>query len=363
MAKITLPIIYSQMDSRWANDMLGFNTALPFNMYNYGCLVTAFAMVCRYFGKDTDPKRLNQSLKTLGNKGFQSGGNYVPGGVNLIYGDVKEARTTTPSNLTDAQMAEIKTSIDMGFPVIIGIDVNPKDVDYDSHFVVVVDYDPSDENNLTIADPIGGVLRSLKDYLGWFKPGVRTTIESYVICTGPKPKYGGEMIPILKEHYDLYLRNHDQWHKTVNYLKPGADPNGTLFEDIQTVVAGIKSRQTDLENQLKQANLDKAVLEQEVKNQKDKLANIEAECQRSIKQLNDEYIALKSTLPDIEKLRGSYIARIGEVEGQLREAQKQIGLKEQEIAILKVQLSGNGENQEDMSLIKKFIDLLKRLFK
>lgn len=352
MAKVTLPILYSQMDSRWSGDLLGFNTALPFNMYNYGCLVTSFAMVCKYFGKDTDPKKLNESLKGLGAKGFQGGGNYVPGGVNLVYGDIKEARTATPSKLTDIQMAEIKTSLDNGYPVIIGIDVNPKDVDYDSHFVVVVDYDPSDENNLTIADPLGGKIRSLKDYLGWFKPGVRTTVESYIICTGPKPKYGGEMIPILKEHYDLYLRNHDQWHKTVNYLKPGADPNGTLFEDIQTVIAGIKSRQTDLENQLNKANEGKVLAEKEVENQKDKLANSIAECQRQSKIANDEYSALKSTLPDIDKLKGSYLATIKDLEGQLREAQKQAGLKDLEIAKL-------NSDTEVVSLLGKLIQWIK----
>jgi hypothetical protein len=352
MAKVNLPILYSQMDSRWSGDMLGFNTALPFNMYNYGCLVTSFAMVCRYFGKDTDPKRLNEALKILGAKGFQGGGNYVPGGVNLVYGDIKEPRTSTPSKLTDVQFAEIKSGLDNNYPVIIGIDVNPKDVDYDSHFVVVVDYDPSDENNLTIADPLGGKLRSLKDYLGWFKPGARTTIESYVICTGPKPKYGGEMIPILKEHYDLYLKNHDQWHKTVNYLKPGADPNGTLFEDVQTVIAGIKSRQTDLENQLKQAVADKATATQEIQNQKDKLANTLGECQRELKQAKDEYIALKSSLPDIEKLKGSYLARIDEVEGMLREAQKQVGLRDLEIAQLKSDVEVVGILQKLVQWVK-----------
>lgn len=339
MAKITLPILFSQWDDRWANEFLGFNTALPFNIYNYGCYLCCWAMVDRYYGKDTDPKRLNEMYKGMGlGKAFDKGGNYLPGGNNLAFGDIKETRTATPSLLTDEQIGIIKTSIDNGHPVIIGLDVNPKTVAYDSHFVVVVDYDPSDENNLTIADPLGGKLRSLKDYLGWLVPGVRKTIYSYVVTSGPKPKYGGEMIPILKEHFDLYTKNHDQWHKLVHYLKPDADPNTTLFEDMQTVIAGIKSRQTDLENQLKEAIKGKELAEVEVTNQKDKLANVTAECQRELKVQKAEYEAKISAMPDVKKLEAQYKGVISEIEGNLREAQKTVGQRDLEIKRLQKEL-------------------------
>ena len=333
--KTTLPILYSQWDPRWANDMLGFNTKLPFNMYNYGCYVTAWAMVCRYYGKEVDPGQLNTKLKDLGaGKGFQ-GGDYVTGGVHLLYGDIKEARTATPSAVTDAQLGEIRTALDNGYPVICGIDVNPRTVAYDSHFVVVVDYNPNDESDFMIADPLGGKTRSLKDYLGWLVPGVRQTLYSYVITSGPKPKYGGEMIPILKEHYELYVKNHDQWHKLVHYLKPDADPNVTPFEDIQTVIAGIKSRQTDLENQLKQAIIDKELAETEVTNQKDKLANAVAECQRDLKLQKAIYIAQIEAMPNTKKLEAQYKGVIDDLGGKLREAQKQVGLRDLEITRLK----------------------------
>ncbi len=333
--KITLPILYSQWDDRWAKNLLGFNTDPKFNMYNYGCYVTAWAMVCRYYGKEVDPGQLNQKLKDLGPKKGFDGGNYVPGGVHLLYGDIKETRTATPSAVTDAQLGEIRTAIDNGYPVICGIDVNPRTVAYDSHFVVLVDYNPNEENDFTIADPLGGKLRSLKDYLGWLVPGVRNTIYSYVITSGPKPKYGGEMIPILKEHYELYIKNHDQWHKLVHYLKPEADPNDTLFEDIQTVIAGIKSRQTDLENQLATAIEDKQLAETEVANQKDKLANAQAECQRELKLQKAEYEAQISAIPNVSKLEAQYKGMISDLEGQLREAQKQVGLRDLEITRLK----------------------------
>lgn len=353
--KINLPTLYSQWDPRWANDMLGFNTNLPFNMYNYGCYITAWAMICQYYGKNVDPGQLNTKLKNLGaGKGF-SGGNYIPGGVHLLYGDIKETRTATPSAVTDAQLGEIRTALDNSYPVIFGIDVNPRTIAYDSHFVVVVGYNPNDESDFMIADPLGGKTRSLKDYLGWLVPGIRQTLYSYVITSGPKPKYGGEMIPILKEHYELYTRNHDQWHKLVHYLKPEADPNATLFEDMQTVIAGIKSRQTDLENQLKQAITDKNLAEQEVKNQEDKLLNAKAECQRELKAQKALYEATIASMPDIEKLEGQYKGMISEIEGQLREAQKQVGLRDLEITRLK-------SDVEVVNHLEKLINWIKAKF-
>ena len=330
--KINLPTIFSQYDSRWAQILLGNNTAASFNIYNYGCLITCLAMACKYYGKEETPATINEKLR--GAKGFVSGGLYVWGSISKIYTDIIESRVQTPSALTDAQIGEIKTAIDAGFPVMIHLDYNPRTVENDMHYVLVVDNDPTDENNFTITDPLGGKVHSLKDYLGWFRPSVRKTIEQYIIIKGKKPKVDASMISISKESYDLYTRNHDQWHKLVHYLKPDADPNGTLFEDVQTVIAGIKSRQTDLENQLKQAIEKGKITEQEVANQKDKLANMEAECQRELKQAKDEYVALKATVPDTEKLRGSYEGRISELEGQLREAQKQIGLRDLEISRL-----------------------------
>lgn len=366
MAKINLPILFDQGDSRWGDILLGFNTVKPYDLRNYGCLLSCWAMCDRYYGKDTDPARLNEMFKGMGiGKAFDKGGNYVPGGNNLAYGDIKETRTITPSVLTDAQIGQIKTSIDNGYPVIIGIDYNPKDVDYDSHFVVIVDYNPSEENDFTIADPLGGRLHSLKDYLGWFKPNARNTIESFVVTSGPKPKLTNEMIAISKDHYDLYLKNHDQWHKLVHYLKPEADPNVTLFEDIQTIVAGIKSRQTDLENQLKQAIADRALAETEVQNQKDKLANVVDECQRELKLQKAEFDALKATIPDMSKLEGQYKATIDTIEGQLREAQKATGLKDLEItkltADLKLCQSGLKKYNALEKLIMQIADWIKKV--
>lgn len=356
---IQLPILYSQKDTRWGNILLGFNTNSTYNLYNYGCLVTCWAMICQYYGKNINPAELNQKLKDLGNGvGFTGGGNYVPGAVNKIYSVIKENRIATPSLMVDTQMAEIKGNIDNGYPVIIGIDYNPQDVDYDSHFVVIVGYNASDENDFTIADPITGTLRSLKSYLGWYKPTARKTIESYVITSGPKPAYNADTIPVLKTDFENLVRKATNFDKMVQYLKPESDPNTTQYEDLQTVVAGIKSRVTDLENQLKQAILDRDLAVTELANQVDKLANVTAQCQRELEQKSIEYDALKSTVPNVEKLKAQYQGTISELEGQLREAQKTVGKRDLTITELKAEIAGL---KKSTSILKRLLDRIKKL--
>ena len=181
-----IPAVYSQMDSRLGNVFLGFNTQLPYNIYNFGCLITCIAMVCKYYGKEENPLSINDKLKKV--NGFVSGGNYVPDAIEKIHKDITETRVMTPAPLTDFQMNEIRSALDNGYPVMIEVDYNPKTVENDMHFVLITDYNKNDENDFTIADPLGGTIKSLKSYLGWFRPSARKTINQYYIYKGVVPK-------------------------------------------------------------------------------------------------------------------------------------------------------------------------------
>ena len=81
------------MDSRWGNVFLGFNTQLPYNIYNFGCLITCIAMVCKYYGKEENPLSINDKLKKV--NGFVSGGNYVPDAIENDRKSVPEWRERT----------------------------------------------------------------------------------------------------------------------------------------------------------------------------------------------------------------------------------------------------------------------------
>lgn len=207
MKKITIPTLYSQWNIKWANKLLGFNTVSTYNIYNYGCLITCLAMVSKYYGFDEDPSDINDKLKSK--NGFVQGGLYVWGSITKVHTSIKEKLTRTPTPLTDAQYKEIKDAIDKGYPVMLQIDVNPKTVALDMHYVLCIGYNPQDENDLLIADPLGGKERSLKDYLGWFRPNMRRTIEQYVIYEGKVLQTGDKLRDTVIDFDDSEGKRHN----------------------------------------------------------------------------------------------------------------------------------------------------------
>lgn len=188
MKQIKLPMPYSQWDSKWAKDILGYNSPNSgFDLYNYGCLITCGAMVLEYYGKKETPRDINEDLKDANGYASDSG-NYIWGSMRRIFSQIQEEEhIVTPYPLSDDQIGQIKGALDQGFPVMIQIDVNPKTVQNDMHFVLIIGYNPDEENDFTILDPLGGVERSLKHYLGWFRPSARKTIENYTIFRGKVP--------------------------------------------------------------------------------------------------------------------------------------------------------------------------------
>jgi len=337
MTKINFSTVFSQWDLRWANDILGFNSDPKYNFYNYACLLCSIASMCKYFSKDTDPISLNSKLKDV--KGFAPGGGlYNWGSINKVFPNITESKTDTPDLLTDGQVGEIKSSLDSGLVVGIELDYNPRTVENDMHFVLIVDYNPSDENDFTIADPLGGKTHSLKDYLGWFKPSARKTIARYIIWTGPKPKIDSNSVVLSKDDATRRTHGNEQWIKLLGYLGITTDPALTLFEDAQKVIGGFKSRTTDLETQLATAKIDLSTAITEVANQKDKLANIEADCQNQLKLKDAEIKALSGTSSAIDKVKGEYQATINDLGGKLREVQKANGEKNLEITDLTTRL-------------------------
>lgn len=354
--RINLPINFSQWDNRWASLLLGFNTNTAYNFYNYACLITCLAMIARYYGHDDTPITINDKLKALGvGKGFQAGdGNYVHGGFNRIYSAVAEKRTVCPLPLTDEQLNEIRTALDNGYPVMVQLDYDPKDVDLDSHFVLLIDYNPSDENDLTILDPLGGVQKSLKAYLGWFRPSARKTVEQYIIFTGKIPA-SVKMVQVPADIYPNIIHNSTEYDKTVAYVLPGNDPKATSFEDVQKVIAGIKSEATAAKNERDELSKKLTVAEQEVKNRIDQIANIEDKCQREQKLLLAEITALKEAQPNTDKLVAQYKGTIEALEGQLREAQKQTGILQNKIAELEA-------GQKTLSGLEVFIKWVKSIW-
>ncbi len=363
--RINLPNLFNQMDSRWGSKLLGFNKDPKYNFYNFACLICCEAMVSLYYGKDETPVTINDKLKALGpGAGFVAGsGNYVWQAISKLHPEIKERVVTAPAPLTDGQLGEIKSNLDNGHPVMLQIDVNPRTVENDTHYVLAVDYNPNDENDLTIADPLGGQARSLKEYLGWYRPSARKTIEKYILFNGPKVTHqdpGSVTVP--GNIYPDIIHGSTEWDKTSTEYLPERDPKKTNFEDVQRVVNGYKSRSTQLENERNEALKKQALAEQEVVNQKDKLANELAKCQREIDVKNAEISALSGTAKAIEKLRGEYQATISALEIQLREAQKAKGLADTEVTTLKSKLEAAEKGKEISEQTGILAALFEKLF-
>lgn len=180
---INIPKIYSQKASAWKNVKLGNSNN---TLGDFGCLLTDLSMIARYYDQDVNPKELNAKLRELG--GFDSDGNYYWGSITKLFPKISESYKRTDYSLNDSDIDSIKNYLLNGCPVMLWIDYNPKTVSNNMHWVIAVDFDSNDEDNFTIIDPIDGQMRSLKNYLGWFIPSVRRSVEAYVAYIGDVKK-------------------------------------------------------------------------------------------------------------------------------------------------------------------------------
>lgn len=362
--RIKINVPFSQMDSRWAALLLGFNTVAKYNFYNYACLITCLAMIARYYGKDDTPITINDKLKELGSgNGFVAGGgDYVYGAIHKIYSGIDEILVRTPSALTDDQVNEIKVALDAGYPVVFQIDYDPKDVDLDSHFVLVVDYNSGDENDFTIVDPLGGNEKSLKSYLGWYKPSMRKTVEKYLIFKSKVPT-SSQTVAVPADQYPDIIHGSTEWDKTSAEYLPTADPKQSMFSDVQRVVNGYKSDATTAKNNLASTQIELKSALTEVENQKDKLANIDKDRQREIELLNAQIIALKEAQPNIDKLVAQYQGTIDAINIDLRDAQKTVGLRNTKITELETQIAQLQSGAKTLSILEQAIAWIKSVWK
>ena len=115
-------------------------------------------MICMFFGKDTDPKRLNQAL--IGVSGFESGNLLRYAAIEEIYPDIVLERASFISNPTSAQIDAV---LESKIPVIVQVNLKPETSTLDEHWVVVIG---KNNDGYIIADPIDGTIASLSRYAG-----------------------------------------------------------------------------------------------------------------------------------------------------------------------------------------------------
>lgn len=223
--------LFSQRDSRWGSIALGLNTDKKYTIGGWGCLTSSLGMVV-----DVTPDAMNTKLLALGeNVGFWKGtGYYCWGAFTKLFG-IKERLVNTPAKLTDGQIKEIQVALDNGYPVMLGIDADPMDYDYDTHYVLAVDYSGE---NFTIADPWVGTLRPLKDYCYATKPTARDTIEQYIVYEVQNSTEG--QMEALQSRLDNLQVLYNQTNAQVKELQKKKliedDSLRSIIKDIEAVI-------------------------------------------------------------------------------------------------------------------------------
>lgn len=212
--RLSVPI-FSQNDPKWKQKKLGFSEV---TIGGYGCLVAIIAMLAKYYGKDTDPEKLNDQLKNVNGYANQNLYKWYEG-ISKIYPDVICSKIVyTPQPVTTDQWNEMRRELDAGRPVVLQVDFIPTTSKADMHFVLLIGYE---NDQWIIADPWYGDTASLARY---GKPEI--TVQQYVFHQGPVPQTAVDPLQeCLKQHAQLVgkLDSIDSFRKNISKILVGID--------------------------------------------------------------------------------------------------------------------------------------------
>lgn len=163
-----------------------------------------------------------------------------------------------------------------------------------------------------------------------------------------RPKKGSDM-QIDEATFNKLVANSTKWDGVHKYLELSGDPATTPLEQATNSIGGLKSRATDLQNQLAKAQA-------EVKNREEQVARLKDEINKNDLLRKELVTKLSST----EKIVNEYEGRIGTLKEQVDGLAKEKGefntklaLLEAENANLKKNISSNLSLRE---LLKMVID-------
>ncbi len=119
----------SQMDPRWKDKPLGFDTI---TIGNYGCLMTCMTMIANYYGFNETPDTVNEKMKAV--NGYQ-GALIIPSAFPIAFPGMVYRNFINCEN-SPAPMSEIDAYLAQGKPVIIEVDYAPNP-GLQNHWVVL----------------------------------------------------------------------------------------------------------------------------------------------------------------------------------------------------------------------------------
>jgi len=177
-----------------------------------------------------------------------------------------------------------------------------------------------------------------------FTTGSHSHFGYYPIPRDRTNGYNGfiDQLPFLNEPLKMTLddetfkklvKNSTNWDETVKYLEITTDPKDTSFQQIQDVIAGIRSATTACQNTLTIRDQDLQVAQVEISNRGEELARKENDCQLQVKFLNSQIDSLDKQLKIAQEPQGEMLGQIGVLRGQIDELSKEKGRLLKQIAI------------------------------
>ena len=359
MKKLKLPITFSQNDPRWKDKPIGTKGTIG----GVGCLMCDGTMVANYYGFQETPLTFNEKLTQNG--GYQDGNLMIWGKIPQLFPGLKySGQWASADLLTQAHMNQIRGAIDKGFPVFLKIDTIPSTSKLDEHWILAIGYDGDD---FIVQDPWDGAEKRITSWgvtaqkLIWawcWYEGKPAEVDSADGCLVPNT-------PEWRKKYEQIVASATKWAESLKILEIEDDPNTTPSDKIKSVVAGYKSRETDLKNQLGDSQKDLAVAKQEIDNRTEQVGRLEKLVLDKDKYYKGLLDAVNSDLKNMPKALEQAQGRIGVLEGEVDEANKDKGRALNQAAEYKSQLEscqkGQTAQPQKESLLKKIIDVILNL--
>lgn len=157
----------------------------------------------------------------------------------------------------------------------------------------------------------------------------------------------GNTMQIDEATFNKLVANSTKWDGVHKYLELSGDPATTPLEQATNSIGGLKSRSTDLQNQLAKAQA-------EVKNREEQVDRLKQQLAESAKLESDLRIKLNASINDLQKMAGEYEGRISVLQGQVDDLAREKGELNKQIALLQA-------GQQDCFDI--FLSNIKKLFR
>lgn len=138
--------LFSQLDPRWRYKKLGTSNS---TIGSYGCTLTSVAMVCAYYGKQTNPDLLNQAM--IRANGYENQNLWRWWVLPAIYPDILLNEFINCES-TPAPLTLIDTRLASGIPVIVKVDYYPGGA-VQQHWILLCG---KQDDDYIAADPISG---------------------------------------------------------------------------------------------------------------------------------------------------------------------------------------------------------------